>query len=215
MTILRTLGKFLISVGIGVLLFVAWTLWGTGLLTARAQGDLENAFRELPPIQVETATDDSVVVPEDFKPAPGEPVFRMRIPKIDFRKMVVEGVGTEDLRKGPGHYPECRSGFSLPLCTEFDEIWPGETGRVVVSGHRTTYGAPFWDLNKLDVGDQIITDTQWGSFTYEVTSTEIVSPSSLGIVIPSENPEIVLTTCNPRFSAAERLVVFAEMVDSA
>jgi sortase A len=215
MTFLRTLGKFLISVGIGVLLFVAWTLWGTGLLTAREQDNLEEAFRELPPITVDTSADETVVVPEDFRPAPGEPVFRMRIPKIGMRKMVVEGVGTDDLRKGPGHYPECRGAFALPLCTEFEEIWPGEAGRVVVSGHRTTYGAPFWDLNKLSRGDEIIAETQWGSFTYEVTETEIVSPSSLTIVIPSDIAEIVLTTCNPRFSASERLVVYAELVESA
>lgn len=200
--------------GIGVLLFVGWTLWGTGLYTAREQDRLNEAFETLPDIEV-TTTQDEIQVPSDFQPRPGEPVFRMRIPKIDFRKMVVEGVETEDLRRGPGHYPKCRPGFDRPLCTEFDEIWPGERGRVVVSGHRTTYGAPFWDLNKLQEGDEIITETKWGSFTYEVTSTETVSPGSLGIVIPSDNPEIVLTTCNPRFSAAERLIVFAEMVEVA
>ena len=201
--------------GVGVLLFVGWTLWGTGLYTAREQDRLNEAFEKLPDIEVTPTTQDEIQVPSGFQPRPGEPVFRMRIPKIDFRKMVVEGVGTEDLRRGPGHYPQCRPGFDRPLCTEFDEIWPGELGRVVVSGHRTTYGAPFWDLNKLQEGDEIITETKWGTFTYSVTSTETVSPGSLGIVIPSDNPEIVLTTCNPRFSAAERLIVFAEMVEAA
>jgi sortase A len=210
MTFLRTFGKFLIAVGVGVLLFVAWTLWGTGLYTAREQDRLDEAFEKLPPLEVQS-TQAAVQVPESFQPGPGKEVFRMRIPKIDFRKIVVEGVDTDSLRKGPGHYPQCRGGFERPLCTEFDEIWPGEVGRVVVSGHRTTYGAPFWDLNKLRQGDEIITETQWGTFRYEVTETETVSPSSLGIVIPSKKPEIVLTTCNPRFSAAERLIVFAEL----
>jgi sortase A len=81
-----------------------------------------------------------------------------------------------------------------------------------VSSHRTTYGAPFWDLDKLRSGDQVFTETKWGDFTYEVTRTDVVDAGSLEIVIPSQQAEIVLTTCNPRFSAAQRLVVFAEMV---
>jgi sortase A len=136
----------------------------------------------------------------------------MRIPKIDFDQIVVEGVGTDELHKGPGHYPSCRDGFEDPLCTDFEEMWPGEKGRVIVSGHRTTYGAPFYNLDKLKAGDEVITETRWGDFTYEVTKTEIVRPDSLAIAIQSDEAEIVLTTCNPRFSAAQRLIVYARLV---
>lgn len=213
---LKTFGKLLISVGVGVLLFVAWTLWGTGLLTQREQSRLEDQFDAAPVIELEPAPDlDAAIrVPDDYNPSPGSAVFRLRIPAIDLRSMVVEGVATDDLHKGPGHYPSCRDGFERPLCTEFEEIWPGEKGRVIISGHRTTYGAPFYNLDRLEPGDEIVTETKWGDFTYEVTDREIVLPDSLAIAVQSDLPELVLTTCNPRFSASQRLIVFAKMVEA-
>jgi sortase A len=130
------------------------------------------------------------------------------------RDMVVQGVETNELKLGPGHYPDCRANFEKPLCTDQEEVWPGEQGRVIVSGHRTTYGAPFWDLNKVQKDDEIKTLTKWGSFTYRVTEVRIVDPQARDVAIadpPGDKAEIVLTTCNPRFSAAERLVVLGEM----
>lgn len=212
MRYVRVLGKLLISLGFGVLLFVAWTLWGTGLYTSQQQDLLEDAFVHDPPVEVTEDDLGTVQVRDSFLPEAGKGVFRLRIPKIDLRTMVVEGVGVEDLRKGPGHYPECRSGFERPYCTDFEEMWPGENGRVIVSGHRTTYGGPFYNLNELDPGDEIITDTKWGTFTYEVTESEIVRPDSLAIAIQKDRAEIVLTTCNPRFSASQRLIVYASLV---
>ena len=129
-------------------------------------------------------------------------------------QVVVEGVDTEDLRKGPGHYPQCRKGFPGPLCMEFPEVFPGESGRVIVSGHRTTYGAPFWALDELRKGDELITKTEWGNFTYRVTEKEVVLPSDATIVRPSSKAELVLTTCNPKYSAAERLIIFAELEET-
>lgn len=220
MRYLQVFGKFLISLGVGVLLFVAWTLWGTGFYTDRAQAALAEDFDRLPAMTVDVGhaaprdPNPFVIVPESYAPAPGEAAFRLEIPSIDLTEIVVEGVGTDELRRGPGHYPGCRSGFDRPYCTDFEEIWPGEKGRVIVSGHRTTYGAPFWDISKLKSGDRIVTETKWGEFTYEVTKKEIVPPDSLAIAVQSDDAEIVLTTCNPRFSAAERLIVFAELVPS-
>lgn len=229
MATLRLVGKFLISVGVGVLLFVAWTLWGTGLYTARQQRALAAEYERLPAVSTVPlvpsadpreekrlapppgATTD---VPADFLPEPGAPVFRLIIPTLDVDYVVVEGVGIEELRLGPGHYPSCRSGFRDPLCTDFPATWPGESGRVIVSGHRTTYGAPFYDLDRLEPGDEIIIEAKWGSgrFVYEVTDDRIVSPHSSEVVTPGVEPELVLTTCNPKFSAAERLVVFSRLV---
>lgn len=208
MRYVRFFGKLMISVGVGVLLFVAWTLWGTGLYTQRAQNDLEARFVREPPVEL---TEDERV-PKNIAPGPGDPAFKLRIPAIDLTQVVVEGVGTDELHQGPGHYPSCRDGFERPLCTEFEEVWPGEDGRVIVSGHRTTYGAPFFHLDKLRAGDQVITETRWGDFTYEVTRKEIVQPDSLAIAIQSDTPEIVLTTCNPKFSASQRLIVYARLV---
>lgn len=210
---LQVLGKFLISVGVGILLFVAWTLWGTGLYTAQQQ---ERLGRELDRRIVVagdpgTRSSQGAGPPTGFAPGPGEPVFRMSIPDIDMTAVVVEGVGTDDLRKGPGHYPSCRSGFERPLCTAFEEAWPGARGRVILSGHRTTYGAEFHRMDELARGDAIEIETEWGRFVYRVTGQEIVEPDSRKIVVPSDRAELVLTTCNPKYSAAERLIVYAEL----
>jgi sortase A len=219
MRVLRTLGKFLISVGVGVLLFVAWTLWGTGLSTERAQAALEYEFGGLDAVDARRLDQDgvqSVEVDDSFRPGPGEAVFRIVIPEIELRAMVVEGVDTEHLRKGPGHYPDCRRGFDRPLCTNQEEVWPGEVGRVIISGHRTTYGGPFYDIDQLESGDEIRLETKWGNFVYDVTGSEVVLPNARDIATPiSDKPELVLTTCNPRFSASERLVVSAELSEAS
>jgi sortase A len=212
---LRTLGKLLISVGVGILLFVVWTLWGTGILASREQERLATQFERLPPLRVAAskAPREPEGPPKGFAPGPGKPVFRLSMPTIGLDRIVVQGVSEEQLALGPGHYPSCRPGFSRPLCTEPDEVWPGEPGRVIVSGHRTTYGAPFWDLDKLQKGDAIVTQTRWGRFTYRVSGKEIVAPDARDIANPraTDGYEIVFTTCNPKFSAAQRLIVFAEM----
>lgn len=212
MRYVRVAGKLLISIGCGVLMFVAWTLWGTGIYTAQQQDALAQEFATAPPVVLDPGADEEVVVPDSFRPGPGEHAFKMSIPTIDFEQIVVEGVGSDALKKGPGHYPECRPGFERPLCTPFEEMWPGENGRVIVSGHRTTYGAPFYNLDKLKRGDEIVTETSWGDFTYKVTIKTIVEPDSPLVVIKNDEPELVLTTCNPRYSAAERLIVYAELV---
>ena len=221
---LRFLGKFLISVGVGVLLFVAWVLWGTGIYTSQQQDRLKEELTQLPDITPEEKGAKKGDGPRflgpgnDFAPKAGEPVFALSIPEIDLSDVVVQGVGEEELKLGPGHYPDCSDGFAKPYCTEADQVWPGEKGRVIVSGHRTTYGMPFWDLDKLSEGDEILTETQWGEFTYEVTGLEIVAPNAKDIANPEpggSKAEIVLTTCNPKYSAAERLIVYAEMKEIA
>lgn len=208
MALLKVLGKFLISVGVGVLLFLAWTLWGTGIYAERQQDRLETEFAALEPITTEAGGSPG----RDFDPAPGAPVFKLEIPVIDVDHIVVEGVGTEQLKLGPGHYPVCEERFALPLCLEegAEEFWPGEEGRVIVSAHRTTYGAPFWDLDKLRPGDRITTTTRWGTFDYVVTRMSVVEDDA---AFPSTDTsaELLLTTCNPKFSADQRLLVFAEL----
>ena len=215
MAFVRIFGKLLISLGVGVLLFVAYVIWGTNLHTAREQDRLAQEFDAQPLIQEGEAGRP----PKDFDPKPGDAVMRIRIPKIDLNDgkgyIVVEGVDEETLKAGPGHYPECRPGFPKPLCTGFPAAWPGEKGRVIVSGHRTTYKAPFFDIDKLDNGDKIFLETKWGNFVYEVYEQRAVAPTDPQIVIQKDNVrELVLTTCNPKFSASERLITFAREVDS-
>ena len=210
---LRFAGKLLISVGVGVVLFVAWMLWGTGIYAATEQEKLAAAFAELP----SAAESDSALPagerqsPPDFAPRPGAPAFRLRVPEIDVDEIVVEGVATEHLMKGPGHYPACSEDFPPPLCIKGPPSFPGDPDRVAISGHRTTYGAPFGALDELDAGDEIITETTWGTFVYRVTTTSIVDPDVSSILRPTGVPELVLATCHPRYSAEKRLIVFAEL----
>ncbi|MGI8775766.1 MAG: sortase [Actinomycetota bacterium] len=215
MRFLHYFGKLLISLGIGVLLFVGWTLKGTDLYTHRQQDRLESEFQALPRLAAAAAPGEgSGGPPEDYAPAPGDPVFKLSMPSIEVDEVVVAGVDVEQLRMGPGHYPSCRKGFTRPLCTDFPEVFPGEKGRVIVSGHRTTYGAPFWGLDRLKKGDEIDIAAKWGDFVYRVTRTEIVPADSLAIAVQSDKAELVLTTCHPRFSAAQRMIVYAELVET-
>jgi len=112
--------------------------------------------------------------------------------------VVVEGVEVEDLKKGPGHYP--------------DTALPGQLGNMVISGHRTTYGAPFYRLDELKVGDEITMFDANGPFVYKVTESKIVLPTEIGVIAPSSDARLTLTTCHPRFSAAKRLIIVAQLI---
>ncbi len=191
--ILRIAGIILILAAVAVGGYVWWTLWGTGFATRAAQNDLRPAFEE------RIASRPAAEAPPRTVNVPGSAVAVLRIPQIELDYVVVEGTDTESLKKGPGHY----SGTSYP--------WE-ETGRVGIAGHRTTYGAPFWSLDELRPGSRIVLATEFGIFNYRVTRTAIINPSEDSILDPTKAPTLVLTTCNPRFSAAERLVVFAERV---
>ena len=127
----------------------------------------------------------------------GDPVGRIRIPEVGLSKVIVEGTDGSSLRKGPGHYPE------TPL--------PGIRGTVAVAGHRTTYGAPFRDLDKLENGDEIVVEMPYGRFVYEVEREQIVDPSATWVTRRVDHDRLVLTACHPKYSAAQRIVIFARL----
>jgi sortase A len=131
----------------------------------------------------------------------GEAIAVIKICKLGVEKAVVQGVGVEDLKKGPGHYD------GTPM--------PGQPGNAAIAGHRTTYGAPFFRLDELDTGDPILVSTPQGSFRYEVSSKEVVSPSHVEVLDNTGDNRLTLTTCNPRFSAAQRLIVVAKLIGTA
>ena len=216
MIFLRTLGKLLMSLGVGVLLFVAYVIWGTNFITGAHQDRLAQEFDDQKSI---ADPDRPGKPPKDFSPDPGDPVFRIRIPEIDLNGgkgyIVVEGVDEQSLELGPGHYPKCSKDFARPYCTNFPAAWPGTKGRVIVSGHRTTFKAPFFDVDKLNKGDEIFIETKWGTFTYKIYEQRVVSPTDPAIIIQKDNVrELVLTTCNPKFSAETRLITFAREVEA-
>jgi sortase A len=136
----------------------------------------------------------------------GDPIGRLRIPLIDLDRLVQQGVGGRRgldpegdrslLRNGPVHYA------LTPL--------PGAGEPFAVAGHRTTYGAPFYELDKLREGDRIYVDTPYGKFRYAVAKTSTVDPTDIG-VLSDRGYGLVLTTCTPPYSAAHRLIVWATL----
>lgn len=226
------LGKTLIATGLLLFGFVAYQLWGTGIETARAQDSLGNEFEELlaatpattpaptttttkpnastpgdstPP---DTAPDDSVEDATTTAPVPvatlppvteGDPIGRIEMPRIGVGKFVVAGVDKDVLKNGPGHYPE------TPM--------PGQLGNSAIAGHRTTFGQPFFDIDKLQNGDEIIVTTLAGRFVYRVTGQQIVSPSDYQVVATTDptTATLTLTSCHPKYTARERIIVSAEL----
>ena len=129
----------------------------------------------------------------------GEPIGRIRIPRIGASFVVVEGTEPGDLRKGPGRYA--------------DTSLPGLPGTFALAGHRTTYLSPFRDIDKLGRGSDVVVEMPYGRFTYEVFRKRIVDPSDVGVLaaVPRER-RLVLTACHPLYSARQRIVVLARLV---
>ena len=127
----------------------------------------------------------------------GEGIGRIEIPAIGIDVVLVEGTDTDSLQNGPGHYP----GTALP----------GEGRTIGIAGHRTTYGAPFRHIDSIDVGDEILVEMPYATFTYEVEGTDIVEPDDVEIVDDVGHERVVLTACHPLYSAAQRYAAFAEL----
>ncbi|HET6811778.1 MAG TPA: class E sortase [Acidimicrobiales bacterium] len=204
---LAAAGRILISAGVLLLLFVAYELWGTNISEARSQNSLAQQWQQAhqPRAHPGTRGSASTTTTTAAPPAavlPGYAVGRIQIPKIGVDKFIVEGVGHDDLMKGPGHYP------GTPL--------PGQPGNAAIAGHRTTYGAPFYNLNELVPGDHIMIQTLTGTCAttceYDVSQAPFpVLPSDVSVIAPQPGYDLTLTTCNPRFSAAQRLIIKATL----
>ncbi len=220
MKVVRILGWTMIWSGGLILAFLAYQLWGTGFVTAQAQADAEAQLEEIFDNAIEQIQDaglpvDPAVVgtpPEassgdevvpvlypEFAVGEGNPFARIVSEEAGVDHIVFEGVRRDDLKKGPGHMP-----------------WttlPGQPGNAVISGHRTTYEAPFADLDLLEEGDEITVQTATGAHIFAVREVVIVEPTDVWVTESREGSWLTLTTCHPKRSARQRLVVFAELVD--
>ncbi len=197
---IKILGEVFITFGLVVLLFVAYQLWGTGRYTKAQQSNLAEQLEHhwSQPAKPAVTTE---------KVKLGDGMALIRIPKLGkkYRFVIVEGTSPADLRRGPGHYHKT--------------AMPGQIGNFVVSGHRTTYSAPFNKLDKLRDGDEILIDTKTTQYVYKVTSSQIVAPTRIEVTSPvpfhpGRKPKqrlITLTTCHPKYSAAQRLIVFGRL----
>lgn len=216
--------RVLIIGGLLILLFVTYQLWGTSLRTAQAQQGLDTELAARldaaeaagaivgPPASdadpTTPATEPVAPLPPELVPARGGAAGQIEIPAIGVDWTFVEGVSVDDLKKGPGHYPETP--------------WPGQRGNASIAGHRTTYGQPFHDVDQLQPGDEMVVTTVQGRFVYEVRETVIVDPHEVDVLGASRwdfdgdpttvDDTLTLTACHPKYSASQRIVVAAELV---
>jgi sortase A len=190
------------NIGAVILLLVAWQLWGTAIGEQHAQDALRTQFDQLihaagPAPATQTLIPAGVHVP---LPAEGSVMAELSIPAIGLSQFVVSGTATDDLAKGPGHY--------------IGTAMPGQAGNVAIAGHRTTHGAPFYRLGNIVEGDTInLTNTKDQHFTYVVSANPFpVSPGDTAVLGNFGDNRITLTTCNPPYSAIQRLIVVGELV---
>lgn len=208
--LLRATGWLFIAIGTIVLLYLVYSLLYTNRTTEAAQDALRDQWElQLDGGEHQAADsddDEDTATPVNAGDAVAALTFRRpgsgRALVHDEPLYVVRGVSLSDLQRGPGHYP----GTALP----------GEEGNFAVAGHRTTYGAPFFNLDQLRKGDEIIVTAPDGEeYTYTVRRQEIVAPGETWVIAPDplerDKPLLTLTTCYPRFSNAQRLIVFAEL----
>lgn len=201
----------MIGTGVVILLYLVYLLFFTNMQTDRAQQDMLSQWEleigapgeRLPAEDVEaTETEAQPVEPGDSYAAmwferDGERIVH------DDTLFVVEGVSVEELKRGPGHYP--------------GTVEPGEVGNLGISGHRTTYGAPFYHLDRLREGDTIhVVDRDNREWVYAFLEQRIVQPDDVWVMgndpLGTGAALLTLTTCHPRMSAAQRMIVFAELV---
>lgn len=209
----RIASTALVTAGLVILLDAGLTLvWQEPISSYLAQGAQNEAEEELDALRSDFAGEISA---EGLKPGEldeqvrelatrflprletGEPIGQIRIPSIGVDFTIVEGTDTETLTKGPGHYPETKI--------------PGLGGTTGIAGHRTTYLAPFHDIDKLKKGDAIIVEMPYANFRYEVEKSEIVTPDRVDVVDDIGRERLVLSACHPLYSAAERYIIFARL----
>jgi sortase A len=183
-----------VALGLGVLL-LAWAavtvLWKEPITSYQAHGAQERLQQQL-----ELRSVLPVRASLDFEVPESQPAGRISIPSIGVSAVFVEGIDEDVLKTGPGHYPTTH--------------WPGQGKVIAIAGHRTTYGAWFRHIDKLDQGDRIILTMPYGRYVFRVADTEIVDDADWSI-LQGKGEFLVLSACHPLYSAAQRLVVTAQV----
>jgi len=210
-SVIGILGELFITGGVLVFLFLGWQLWLNDLIVGADQNEVGVTLAQgwgvaAPQPDPEADYGDPVV---GVAPATATQFAVMYIPRFgaDYSRSVSEGVGNRDVldKNGIGHYPGTQM--------------PGEVGNFAVAAHRTTHGAPFNLIATLQVGDRIYVQTEDGFYTYVFRGLEYVRPAGVGVLDPvPQSPGtaptdrvMTLTSCNPMFSAAERIIAYAAL----
>jgi sortase A len=214
----RHVGTFLLVIGLGVLAWAATVyLWKDPFTTAytayeqrRLASKLDEQFASYEPLRTPV-----VAHPGKPKPRPhdnvkrearrfrlasddGDAIARLKIPRLGLSAVVVNGTAVSDLRRGPGRHLE--------------SYMPGERELVYIAGHRTTYGAPFGNINELRPGDPITLELPYATVVYHVTRHRIVDDNDVSVLESPHHEELVLQACHPRFFASQRYLVYAQPV---
>jgi sortase A len=214
-SVVGILGELLITAGVLVFLFLGWQLWLNDLIVGADQNKAGAALAEgwdaASPSHQHGTTPDTDFGDPVVAIAPGNAVkfAVMYVPRFgaDYARSISEGVVTATVldKNGIGHYPGTQM--------------PGQVGNFAIAAHRTTHGAPFKPLASLQVGDKIYVQTQDGYYTYDFRGLEYVRPSGVGVLDPvpqfagiaPTDRILTMTSCNPMFSAAERIIAYAAL----
>jgi sortase A len=213
--LVRSAGELLVTAGVVVLLFVVYEVYVTDLLNDHTQSTLSDEIHE--------QWDAVAAAPEDLvAPAVGEPLAVLHVPRLgaDWSRVVLEGTAEDELAQGPGHYV----GTALP----------GQPGNLAIAGHRVGKGSPFLDADQLVPGDAIVVETAQNWYVYRVLGDaatgdyatdpsgipgqQVVRPADVAVISPTPGAAaaaaptgayLTLTTCHPKYSARQRLIVHA------
>lgn len=207
-------GRIFVASGLLLLFFTAYLLWGTGVYTHQQQNKAKNTLATSSIVSEDVLAKGGKIPPGRplTQPKLSQPLFTLKVPRIALDIAVVYGVGVDQLKLGPGLFPDCKVAGNVGAgeCTDGAK-YPGETGNVAISGHRTTYLAPFWRVNELQKGDTVDLVSGRVRYRYRVRGEEVVDPTAgFQVVEQHGKSELTLTTCNPRFSATQRLIVHAD-----
>jgi sortase A len=200
--VLGVTGDVFVTAGVLLLLFVGWQLWWTDVTANHTQD-----------ATVQSLTRDFATGPASEQPAAvkfGAAFAIVRIPRLgaDYARPLLEGTSRDILQDGIGHYDHTAA--------------PGAVGNFAVAGHRTTYGRPFHDIDKLRTGDLVVVETKTAYSVYAVQRHEIVKPTDVRVIAPVPDQPgatatgrwMTMTACHPKYSAAQRYVVFAALVQT-
>ncbi|MBX3195827.1 MAG: class E sortase [Microbacteriaceae bacterium] len=213
LSVVGVLGEIFITAGVFTLLFLGWQLWLNDIIVGNEMRDQSEHQSALWQGNASTAEEDPSPPTPDEPPVADKPgssgeVFALMIvPRFgkNFYTPIAEGVGTTQvLNRGEiGHYPTS----SLP----------GEVGNFAVAAHRTSFGKPFNNIANLRVGDHIYIETADGWYQYGFRNLEYVRPTGVGVLLPVPQNDgatpgdriLTMTSCNPLFSAAERIIAYS------
>ena len=215
----RGVGELLVTAGVIVLLFVVYEVYVTDLINDRQQSQLNEQVQEQ---WADAPPSGAPGTPMTEAPPVGEPLAVLHVPRLgaDYQRVVLEGTDEDQLSQGPGHY--------------VDTALPGQQGNLSLAGHRVGKGSPFLDLDRMQPGDPIVVETADSWFVYRVLGDpatgdlaadpsgipgqQIVRPTDVDVISPTPNAAVdappsgaylTLTTCHPRYSAQQRLIVHA------